>query len=312
MATITARKRKNGMRYTAQIRIKRTNGEVYNESKTFTKRAHAKEWSVRREAALSEPGALDSQGYKGVTVGQVIQWYIDDFNANNEFGRTKLDHLRFMQRLPIADENALQLTSSQVIQHVKKRRGGGTGPATVKNDIILLRTVFKRVRPSRDIPLPLQAIEDAAELLYAEKLIGSAQARTRRPTLPELDRILTYFSERDGRASLPMVDLTLFAIFSSRRQAEICRIRWDDLVESTRSVLVRDMKSPRGSKGNHVSVNMPDEAWAIIQRQPKVDDRIFPFNSKSISCAFTRSCKVAGVKNLRFHDLRHEGASRLL
>lgn len=39
--------------------------------------------------------------------------------------------------------------------------------------------------------------------------------------------------------------------------------------------------------------------------------RIFPYSEEAISAAFTRACKVLGIENLHFHDLRHEGVSRL-
>lgn len=37
----------------------------------------------------------------------------------------------------------------------------------------------------------------------------------------------------------------------------------------------------------------------------------FPANGDAISAAFTRACKMLGIKDLHFHDLRHEGISRL-
>src|SRR5262249_14571275 len=39
--------------------------------------------------------------------------------------------------------------------------------------------------------------------------------------------------------------------------------------------------------------------------------RIFPYSTDAISAAFTRACKILGIEDLRFHDLRHEGISRL-
>jgi integrase len=38
---------------------------------------------------------------------------------------------------------------------------------------------------------------------------------------------------------------------------------------------------------------------------------IFPYNTDAISAAFTRACKLLGIEDLRFHDLRHDGISRL-
>jgi integrase len=44
---------------------------------------------------------------------------------------------------------------------------------------------------------------------------------------------------------------------------------------------------------------------------PRVKPEIFPYSTDAISAAFTRACKILGIKDLRFHDLRHEGISRL-
>src|SRR5436305_1670525 len=40
-------------------------------------------------------------------------------------------------------------------------------------------------------------------------------------------------------------------------------------------------------------------------------ERILPFSTDAISAAFTRACRILGIEDLRFHDLRHEGISRL-
>ena len=40
-------------------------------------------------------------------------------------------------------------------------------------------------------------------------------------------------------------------------------------------------------------------------------DSLVPLNNRSISASWTRACKVLGIEDLRFHDLRHEAATRL-
>ena len=53
------------------------------------------------------------------------------------------------------------------------------------------------------------------------------------------------------------------------------------------------------------------KALAVIKTMPRTDPRIFPFGSDAITAAFTRACKMTGIEDLHFHDLRHEGVSRL-
>lgn len=49
----------------------------------------------------------------------------------------------------------------------------------------------------------------------------------------------------------------------------------------------------------------------ILSEMPKVAAQIFPYSTDAISASFTRACKRLGIDDLRFHDLRHDGISRL-
>ncbi|ODA31137.1 hypothetical protein A8L45_17935 [Veronia pacifica] len=53
------------------------------------------------------------------------------------------------------------------------------------------------------------------------------------------------------------------------------------------------------------------ESFAIARRQPQTSDRIFPYNSRSVTAGFQRVRNALGIEDLRYHDLRREGASRL-
>lgn len=60
-------------------------------------------------------------------------------------------------------------------------------------------------------------------------------------------------------------------------------------------------------------VPLTPAALEIIRRQPRVEDedRIFPFDKHIFSVLFPRACQALKIVDLRFHDLRHEGISRL-
>ena len=52
-----------------------------------------------------------------------------------------------------------------------------------------------------------------------------------------------------------------------------------------------------------------------VQVPPRPDSKMFVYRGrpvKDIRTAFTNACKRAGIKNLRFHDLRHTFATRLV
>ena len=106
-----------------------------------------------------------------------------------------------------------------------------------------------------------------------------------------------------------MQKIVAFALFSTRRQEEITLLRWDDLQDDR--ILVRNMKHPGDKQGNNVWCELPPQALAIIQSMPRAGPEIFPYSTDAIGAAYTRGCRILGIDDLRFHDLRHEGISRL-
>jgi integrase len=127
-----------------------------------------------------------------------------------------------------------------------------------------------------------------------------------------VDRNETPISSRIGR-------IIRFAIATAMRLDEICRVDWADVNERTRMLLIRDRKDPRNKQGNDQRIPLfgPSgyDGWTILAEQAlhlgSAKGRIFPYNSRSVGTAFRRGCRALGIEDLHFHDLRHEGTSRL-
>lgn len=316
MATIVERKKKDGSStYLAQI-IRRGHG--LNESRTFPTRKAADAWAKAREkeiaAALADGRSPVPQKVKAVTLGDAIDKYLEE--SRKDIGKTKEQCLRTIRNeYEIAGKRCDQITSQELVAFVAElnKRPGMKSASTAGNYLSHLSAVFKVARVAWGMPLDKRAMEDAMEACKSLGTVAKSRQRDRRPTLSELDRIMQHLADKlaNRPKSCPMHRVTAFAIFSTRRQDEICRITWADYEPDAKRVMVRDMKHPGDKAGNDTWVNLPDPACAIIDAMPKVSDRIFPFTADAVSAAFTRACKSLGIHDLHFHDLRHEGASRL-
>jgi integrase len=186
-------------------------------------------------------------------------------------------------------------------------------PQTVSNYLSHLAAVFAVARPLWGYPLDQQAMQDALTVTKRMGITAKSRQRDRRPTLEELDRLMRHFAARSLRrpASIPMHRVVAFALFSTRRLDEITRLRWAELDVEGRRVLVRDMKNPGEKIGNDVWCDLPNEAAEIALSMPRRQPEIFPYSPDAIGAAFTRAGPLLGIQDLHFHDLRHEGVSRL-
>ena len=317
MATIIKRKRKDGTwAYRAQIRIKADGALVFQETQTFDRHALAVGWAEKREAELSKPGGLDGAKKRDPTLAEIIDQYVEEVGAIRELGRTKAASLKRIAAGWLGARLASTLTSQDYVDFATRRiRDDGALPQTVGNDISHIGSVVGVADGAWGYPLSIEQFDKAKRVMKKMGLKRSSAKRSRRPTMDELDLVLNFFVSRLKQRTngTPMLKIVVFALFSTRRQAEICRITWPDLVPQRQSVIVRDMKNPGEKIGNDVECFIPDEAWAIIQSMPKLndDDRIFPCHEDVVSKHFTGAVAMCGIEDLHFHDLRHEGVSRL-
>jgi len=317
LGTITQRVKKNGKpTYTAQIRLRRNGAVVYQETQTFDRKAMARAWLTRREAELASPGALDRSKGEDVPLKTIIDRYLDEYERIRPLGKTKRATLKAVSESWLGDVAGTDLTSQKLVEYAQWRmseHGGSVQAQTVGNDLAHVGAVLSVAKPAWGYLIDATALPDARKVLRKLGMVSRSKERDRRPTKDELDKLLNHFFDIQRRrpSSINMAKVLAFAIFSTRRQEEITRIRWEDLDARRQAVLIRDMKNPGQKIGNDVWCRLPDEAWRIVQSMPKACREIFPYASTSISAAFTRACHFLAIKDLRFHDLRHDGVSRL-
>ena len=315
MGTITVRKRRDGSTgYTAQIRIMQKGVTVYQESQTFDRKATAQAWIKRVETEMSVPGAIEKANRSGVTVKEMIERYLLEYEKLRPLGKTKRATLKAIGETWLGKLQDREITSQKLVEYADGRMtNDGIQAQTVGNDLAHLGAVLSVARPAWGYDIDPMAMPDARKVLRKMGAVTRSKERNRRPTLEELDKLFQYFGEmRDRRKQeIDMVRVTAFALFSTRRQEEITRIKWNALDEQRQMVLITDMKNPGQKYGNDVWCHVPDEAWRIMQSMPKVAEDVFPYNSRSISASFTRACHFLEIDDLHFHDLRHDGVSRL-
>ncbi len=313
MGTIIERKRADGtIAYLGQVRVKKAGKVIYAAAETFDRRKAAVAWMAKLEKELKAPGGIEAvkAKEKAETLADAIDIYVKD--SGDRMGKTKAQVLRSLKDFAIAEKGCDEITSADIYD-LAKELGQTRQPQTVDNYLSHLAAIFTVAKPAWGIPLDPAVMKDARIVAKKMGAVTKSRSRDRRPTLDELDRLLTHFEERQKRVPkmLPMTKVVVFALFSTRRLEEITRIQWADLEEQHSRILVRDMKNPGEKIGNHVWCDLPQPALRVIRSMPKTIPEIFPYSTDAIGANFTRACQLLGIKDLHFHDLRHEGVSRL-
>ncbi|AXI01443.1 site-specific integrase [Aquirhabdus parva] len=330
MGSVIPRKNAKGeTRYTAQIRIKREGLQPYSESRTFSKKSLATTWLSKREAEIElDPSILnpDLAIKNNMTLGQAFEKYLDEVTG---FGRSKRNGILLLTKFPFAKLKMSKATRSDFADHVNMRRKGTAEykaimPSTALQDLQYTKVVMEHAELVWGEVVNVRELEHAMKGLRKSRTIGKGRHRDRLPTTEELITLTNHFRDtwERGRTNYPMHLIMWYAIYSCRRQNEICNLLLSDYNEEQGHWLVRNLKNPNGSDGNNKAALIAEHTKSIIDllRDPETrkrmgaapgEDRMLPLDNTAIRTYFSDACRMVGIKNLRFHDLRHEGATRL-
>lgn len=294
-------------------------------SEYFLTRLEAQKWARAVESDMDR-GKRTPTGLH-TTLADILQAYRaahgEAFKETKDRALALIEHRLGHLRLD-------ELTKAQISEFFEIRNREGAGSTTNKQTFSYLRTVLKYGGARFDADEAVAQALTRMELLWAAmthsgQLTDSAQ-RTRRPTEDELTRMFDWFDTRP-RSALPMTDLTLFAICTAMRQGEIMGpdgCVYEHLDYGNRTLHIRGRKDPTARSGRdmtipllagHVTIAGKDhDPVEIIQRQRTArmnKGRIFPFATEALQSAWSACLRACDIKDLRFHDLRHDGISRM-
>ncbi len=206
------------------------------------------------------------------------------------------------------------VTGEEVARYVAVKRGAGLAPKTVSNHLVLLHGIFAfAVRRGYLERNPVHAAERPA--------LDRASRAIRFLTIEELRRLLAVFPATDiGRLDRTLV---LVAATTGLRQGELLALRWADvefdaaLVRVARSYTRGRFTTPKSGRSTRT---VPLAGWPVAaltehrERSAYVahDDMVFAhpesghvLDASRLRRRFRSALQAAGVRTVRFHDLRH-------
>ncbi|MCC8977249.1 site-specific integrase [Bradyrhizobium acaciae] len=287
-------------------------------AETFRRRRDGEDWALEMERSIDRNGSPKPRAaVKAKTFGDIIDLHVEDMHEVGRPPRRSKAAVLEALKEDLGSTKLPQLDRARLIEYGRKRAKEGAGPATLAIDMSFIRTVATHAAAVHGIEVSAEEVRLARFALKHLGLVGTSDERDRRPTQDELDELIQYF-ETNPRQIIPMDRIVRYAVATTMRQEEICRPDWPHVDMKTRILTIIDRKDPRKKTGNDQKVPLLNltgyDAWEILLQQRIItrgQGRVFPYNHRSISAAFTRACEELKIEDLHFHDLRHEGTSRL-
>jgi integrase len=310
MATVQKRVGRTG-EITWRVMVRRRGHPAVYRS--FDRKTDADAFAAKVETDINEGEAGELREARRRTLAEAVDRYVAEVVAHRDdqstrkhyqFWRDRLGHVR------LGSLTAAQIAAARDdLAQTETRRGAPMAPATVRLYLASLSALFTRARRewrwTRRNP-----VEDVTKPKVANE-------RTRYLSDDERTRLLAACRAHSDPRLHPFV---MLALSTGARAGELYGLRWRD-VDLERG----DGKTERGLAVLHKTKNREKRALPLrgaalaavremLQFKGSDDDLVFPgFGSERFPYEklFAAVVTAAGIRDFRFHDLRHSAASYL-
>lgn len=268
-------------------------------AKSFGTRSEAQKWARMLESEIDQGVFLDRSEAQRATVGELIDRYLVEVTPLKKSARRETQRLKGLRR-HFGGYSLAVLRNTHIADYRDARLASGVAGATVVKDLNSLSHLIDVAIKDWGLSLP----NNPAKLVRRPSV---ARGRDRRLVGDEEQRLMA--ACRASRSVMLPAAVT-FAIETGMRMGEILSLEWRSVDIAGRVATLLDSKNGEGRQ-----VPLSTAAVSAIQSLPRHlnNPRVFWVwcRSDSLENAWRRAVAAAEIRDLRFHDLRHEGVSRL-
>ena len=264
--------------------------------KTFDTKAEAEAWARQIEGEMDRGVFTSRAEAEATTLREALDRYEREVTPKKKSSSDERYKLGAWRSSTLAARSLASIRGKDLAAWRDAELTGGSATGTVRRKLALLAHVFKVARKE-------WGMESLASPVDTIQLPPPGKARDRRLVGDEQARLMTAALAYGGEIG-PVIT---WAIETAMRRGEIAAMRWEHLDRQARVLLIPETKN-----GTPREVPLSTVALQVLDSLPRrLDGLVWNIRPDSISQAFERVCKAAGIEGLTFHDLRHEATSRL-
>ena len=263
-------------------------------TRTFPTKKTAREWGEKVEADMKLGTYVDRTEAESFSLHEALQRYIDEHIPRLKHPKQERNRAKAIQKRKLADMSLAAITPQDIADYFRDRE---TNDKVSANTIRLDLAVISGTYVTAIQEWGMHYLTNPVRLSRKPKL---PPGRTRRLNSDEEKKLL-------GKAVPQLKPVIEFALETAMRRSEIANLDWTNVDFKGKTLFLATTKNKESR-----TVPLSPRAIEILKEFPRnISGSVFGYRPDSISQAFAAAAQKAELKNLRFHDLRHEATSRL-
>jgi len=272
------------------------------QHKTFDSHVEAEAWGRSTESEMDRGIFVCRAEGERTTLAEALERYKTEFSSRKSHPAQDYQRISHWLRQPLAHRYLTNLRGADFAQYRDARRAQGRAENTIRLELALVSHLFEMVRKE-------WGMEGVANPLKNIRKPSGSRERDRRLNTGEYEQIAAVLSATANPCARQAFDL---AIETSLRQGMLVQLQWEWVNLDRQTIAIPVSFRRRGNKGVPAVLPLSTRAVAVLKSLPPANvGPIFPTTANALRCIWKRAIKGLGIQDLRWHDLRHEAASRL-
>ncbi len=263
------------------------------KAKSFKTKREAQDWANRQEFLITE-GEI---GGSNQLLRELFDRYAREVSPQKRGARWEVIRLERLAKDKIGDIRLSKLAPADFADW-RDRRLTEVAPASVNREMVLMSAVLTRARKEWGL-LATNPLSDVSKP-------SKPPPRDRRVSQAEIDRLLEVAGGDLTKLRPRAIHAFRFAMETAMRAGEILSLT-DRTVDRASRIAVL----PMTKNGTMRKVPLSSAALALLDDLPRSDGPLFGLTARQLDSNFRAVRDKAKIKNLRFHDSRHEAITRL-
>ena len=301
MATFWKRELKDSTVWEAQIRRK----GFPVQRRSFDKREDAEKWAREIESSMDRGVFKSTKEGEKTTLKDALDRYLEEVSKHKKGHKREKGRIEKWKAHPLSSRYLASIGPKDIAEYASEKKSEGYSMRTIHLELAIISHLYNyaaakwgmRALENPVAPTRVKGTDPHRGQNY--------RGRERTLSLSEKEKLFDHLNEE-------MKQIVTLALETGMRRGELMSLTVSN-VDLTKKIVKLEETKNGDSREVPLTPVAADTLKAVLGKKKVVgmEGKLWTMGPDRVTSVFAHAAKEAGLKDIRFHDLRHTAATRL-
>lgn len=275
------------------------------QMRSFDKRADAERWAREIESSMDRGVFRSTKESEKTTLSEALDRYLEEVSKHKKGHQREKSRIEQWKAHALGSRYLASITPKDIADYASERKSEGYSLRTIYLELAIISHLYNYAAAKWG----MRALENPVaptRVKGTDPHRGQAyKGRERTLSISEREKLFEHLNEE-------MKHIVALAVETGMRRGELMSLTVSN-VDLTKKTVKLDKTKNGDSREVPLSPSAVDILRAVLEHKKIIglDGKIWSMGPDRVTSVFASAAKEAGLKDIRFHDLRHTAATRL-